>query len=98
MDTKKKRMLHQAVEYYGKYTENQAKVLCALVDNSVDDQVFIHVTKLYKQIGVTRSPIYATLNVLQIDGILIKKDNSKNLFNINQEKIDFIIKSYKSNV
>ena len=90
-------MFYQAVECYGKYTENQTKVLCALVDNSVENQVFVHVTKLYKQIGVTRSTIYATLNVLQIDGVLIKKDNSKNLFNINQEKIDFIIKSYKPN-
>lgn len=92
-----KDMLYQAIESYGKYTENQNKVLCALVNNAVDDMVFAPVTKLNKQTGVTRPTIYASLKVLQIDGIVTKEPDSKGLFKLNKDKISFIINTYKKN-
>ena len=89
------KMFRQAVEEYGKYTDNQSKVLCALVENAVDNLVYTPVAKLNKQTGVTRPTIYAALNVLQIDGIISKDINIKGAFKIQQEKINFILNSYK---
>jgi len=94
MNNEEKQMLYQAVTDYGKYTDNQNKVLCALVDNAIDDIVYVSVSKLHKQTGVLKPTIYAALNVLQIDGIIEKDQCSKGLFKIIQEKINFIIKSY----
>ena len=85
----------QAIEAYGKYTDNQSKILCALIENSVNNLVYTPVTKLNKQTGVTRPTIYATLNVLQIDGLIVKDSNTRGAFKIQQEKIDFILNSYK---
>jgi Fe2+ or Zn2+ uptake regulation protein len=90
-----KNMLYKAIADYGKYTDNQSKVLCALVDNAVDGMVYASVSKIHKQTQVTRPTIYAALNVLQIDGIITKDINTKGLFKISQDKIDFFIKSYK---
>lgn len=95
MEIKDKDILYQAINSYGKYTDNQNKVLCALVDNAVNDMVFAPVTKLNKQTGVTRPTIYSTLKVLQIDGIIQKESDSKGLFKLNQDKISFIIDTYK---
>jgi len=95
MNDKNGHILYQAIADYGKYTDNQNKVLCALIDNAVDNLVYVSVAKLHKQTGVIRSTIYATLNVLQIDGIIEKDQNNKGLFKIAQEKIDFIVKSYQ---
>ena len=88
-------MFKQAVEEYGKYTDNQSKILCALVENAVDNLVYIPVAKLNKQTGVNRPTIYAALNVLQIDGIISKDINTKGAFSIQPEKINFILNSYK---
>lgn len=95
MDLKSKQTLYQAISSYGKYTDNQNKVLCALIDNAVDNMVYAPVTKLNKQTGVTRPTIYTTLRVLQIDGIIHQDPSSKGLFKISQDKIDFILNSYK---
>ncbi len=95
MKAKDKDMLYQAIESYGKYTDNQNKVLCALINNAVDDMVFAPVTKLNKQTGVTRPTIYATLKVLQIDDLIKKEPDSKGLFKLNQNKISFILNTYK---
>jgi len=97
MNKEEKEMLYQAVADYGKYTDNQNKVLCALVENSLDNLVYVSVTKINKQTEVTRPTIYATLNVLQIDGIITKDVNNKGLFKISQDKIDFFVRSYKKN-
>jgi Fe2+ or Zn2+ uptake regulation protein len=94
MDNQDKNMLYQAITEYGKYTDNQNKVLCALVDNAVDNLVYVSVTKFHKQTKVLKPTIYAALNVLQIDGIIEKDQNNKGLFKISQDKINFIIKSY----
>ena len=91
-------MFRQAVQEFGKYTDNQSKVLCFLVENAVDNLVYTPVTKLSKKTGVTRPSIYSALNVLQIDGIIHKDQDTKGAFNIQQEKIDFILNSYKKSL
>jgi hypothetical protein len=88
-------MLNEAIISYGKYTDNQRKVLCALVDLSVEGFVFVPVKKLNEITGVTRPTIYAALNVLQIDGIIIKDKDHAGGFRIQQNKIDLIISLYK---
>ena len=88
-------MLKEAILSYGKYTDNQCKVLCALVDLAVDGLVYATVTKLYQKTGVARPTIYAILNVLQIDKVIIKDTEQKGAFRIQQEQIDFIVNSYK---
>ena len=88
-------MLNEAVINYGKYTDNQRKVLCALVDLAVDGWVYVPVKKLHEITGVTRPTIYASLNVLQIDGIIIQDKNHKGAFYIQEDKINLIISLYK---
>lgn len=89
------KMFKQAVEEYGKYTDNQSKVLCALVENAVDNLVYTPVVKLNKQTGVLRPSIYAALKALQLDGVISKDITIKGAFQIQQEKINFILNSYK---
>ena len=88
-------MFNEAITSYGKYTDNQRKVLCTLVDMAVDGWVYAPIKKLHEKTGVNRPTIYAVLNVLQIDGIIIKDNDHKGAFKIQQDKIDLIINLYK---
>lgn len=88
-------MLNEAIIFYGKYTRNQRKVLCALVDIAVEGFVYIPVKKIHEITGVTRPTVYTVLNVLQIDGIIVKDKDQKGAFRIQQDKIDRIISLYK---
>ena len=88
-------MLKEAIKSYGKYTDNQCKVLCALIDFAVDGWVYVPVKKLHEKTGVTRPTVYAALNVLQIDGIITKDRDHDGAFRIQQDKIDLIISLYK---
>ena len=88
-------MLNEAIISYGKYTDNQRKVFCALVDLAVEGFVYVPVKKLHEITGVTRPTIYAVLNVLQIDGIIVKDKDHAGAFRIQQDKIDFIISLYE---
>lgn len=91
-------MLKEAITSYGKYTDNQSRILCALIEFAVDNLVYVTVTKLHQKTSVTRPTIYFTLNKLQIDGIIIKDKDQKGAFRIQQDKIDFIINSYKKTI
>lgn len=42
-------LLYRAISYYGKYTNNQAKVLCFLVENAVDNRIYPSIKKSVKQ-------------------------------------------------
>ena len=88
-------MLNEAIISYGKYTDNQRKVFCALVDLAVDGIVYAPVKKLNEITGVARPTIYAVLNVLQIDKIIVKDEDHAGAFRIQQDKIDFIMNLYK---
>ena len=88
--------LFKAISNYGKYTKNQAKVLCFLVDNAVDNLIFPAPKKISEETGVVKSTVYAALNVLQLDEIIKKDSNNKGLLKINRDKINFILKAYKN--
>lgn len=87
--------LFRAVSNYGKYTKNQAKVLCFLVENAVDNLIYPAPKKISEATGVVKSTVYAALNVLQLDEIVTKDVKNKGLLRINQDKIDFILKTSK---
>ena len=91
-------MLKEAIMSYGKYSDNQCKVICALVDLSVDGSVYTTVIKLHDKTGVARPTIYSILNVLQMDKIIVKDPEQNGVFIIQQDKIDFIINSYKKEI
>jgi Fe2+ or Zn2+ uptake regulation protein len=95
MKEEDKKMLNKAIDSLGMYTENQSKVLCELVNSAVDNTVYIPVAKINQKTGVTRPTVYAALNKLMIDGVIQQDRQKKGVFTINQDKIDFIIKSYK---
>ena len=97
MNDKELRLLTKSIDFYGKYTQNQSKVLCLLVENSIDDLVYMSVVNISKKTGVTRATVYSTLNVLQIDGMIKKAGNCKGMFKIVREKINFMIKHYNQN-
>jgi Fe2+ or Zn2+ uptake regulation protein len=88
-------MLKEAIISYGKYTDNQIKVLCSLIDHAVDGWIYVPVKKLHEKTGVARPTIYAALNVLQLDGIITKDKDHNGAFIIQQNKIDLIINLYK---
>jgi sugar-specific transcriptional regulator TrmB len=88
-------MLNEAIISYGKYTDNQRKVFCALVDLAVGGVVYASVKKLHEVSGVASPTVYAILKVLQIDGIIVKDMKQKGIFRIQQDKIDFLINAYK---
>ena len=85
-------LLYRAVSYYGKYTDNQTKVLCFLVVNAIDNLVYPSVKKISEKTGVIKSTVYAALNALQLDGIIERSTNQKGLLKIKQDRIDFILK------
>ena len=88
-------MLNEAIISYGKYTDNQRKVFCALVDLAVAGFVYAPVKKLHEITGVTKATIYAVLKVLQIDGFIVKDKKHEGGFRVQQAKIDFIMNQYK---
>jgi CTP-dependent riboflavin kinase len=88
-------MLKEAIMSYGKYSDNQCKVICALVDLAVDGAVYTTVIKLHDKTGVARPTIYSILNVLLMDKIIAKDPEQKGVFIIQQKKIDFIVNLYK---
>lgn len=95
MDKVDKETLFKAVSSYGKYTDNQSKVLCYLVNRSVDNMIYPAVKKVSEETGVTRPTVYASLKSLLIDGVIEKCTNSNGVYKINKEKINFIINQYK---
>ena len=97
MNKEKSKMLYQAISDYGKYTDNQNKVLCFLVEHAVDNLIYPAVKKISEQTGVVKSTVYAAINALQLDGIVEQTVNQKGILKINENKIDFIIRSYKQN-
>jgi len=90
-----KETLSKAISVIGMYTDNQSKVLCELVDSAVDNVVYTPVVKINQKTGVARPSIYTALNKFMIDGVIQQDVKQKGSFIINQDKIDFIIKSYK---
>lgn len=90
-----KNILFKAVSSYGKYTDNQTKVLCYLVNRSVDNMIYPAVKKVSEETGVIRPTVYAALNSLLIDGVIEKHSNNDGVYKINEEKINFIINQYK---
>ena len=97
MNQEEKEMLYKAISDYGKYTNNQIKVLCFLVEHSVDNLIFPAVKKISNQTGVVKSTVYASINALLIDGIIEKYTNEKGMLKIDESKIDFIKRSYQKN-
>ena len=93
-----KETLSKAIAAIGMYTDNQSKVLCELVDSAVGNVVYTPVVKINQKTGVARPSIYTALNKFMIDGVIQQDRQQKGSFIINQEKIDFIIKSYKKQI
>lgn len=91
-------LLYRAISYYGKYTNNQAKVLCFLVENAVDNRIYPSIKKISEATGVIKSTVYAALNALQLDGVIEKSANQKGILEIKQDRIDFIVKFYSKNI
>lgn len=86
-------LLKEAIGSSGKYSNNQCKVIYALLDISVNNIALANVKFLEEKTGVKASTIYFALKVFQKDGIL-RKDEQQGGFEFQEDKINFLLESY----
>jgi predicted transcriptional regulator len=91
-----KKILKDAVAKLGKYSPNHIKVFNVLVDHSVEGKVFLPVKEIQEISNMKRSSIYFALNSLQNDGIIAKDKTQMGAFVFQEDKIGFLIASYKT--
>ena len=89
------KMIKEAAQSIGIYSKRQAEILSELVASSIDNKAYVSVSTMSKEMNIHRPTIYSSIDKLLIDGIIEKDSNQKGFYKINQDKIDFILSTYK---
>jgi hypothetical protein len=80
------------------FTQKQKNVLATLVAVAVDNVAYISVPSISKAIKLAPNSTYIVLRSLENGGYISRKrDQSQknNSYNINKEKLDWLVKIYK---
>lgn len=89
-----KEMIKEAISNSDLYSNNQCKVFNILLDIATDNIAQASVKFLVEKTGVKAPTIYFALKMFQKDGLIIKNQHLGG-FEIQQQKLDFLLKSYQ---
>jgi Fe2+ or Zn2+ uptake regulation protein len=91
-----KQIIIKAIESNQTYSESERKVLLELVRISVENIAIASVKELINRTGCATTTVYTALKGLQNDNIIMKIHNKSNSYELNMDKIEFIINVYQN--
>lgn len=91
-----KQVIIKAVESNQTYTQSEKKILIELVQISVGNIAIASAKELIKKTSCSTTTTYIALKGLQNDGVITKIHNKSNSYELNADKIEFIVNVYQN--
>lgn len=86
----------KAIESDSSFADSEKKVLIELVKIAVQHIAIVSTQELIEYTNCSRTSVYMALKKLQNEGVITKLHNKLNSYQIQKDKIDFLVSIYNN--